>query len=308
MTEMEAETFGTGEMKSPECKSMLGPQYLSTKPTQPSFGFGTATRESTSKVFLSRKAKTDHIGKASPGPVYNLKSSVGKQIQSHCESAPAFMFGKRHTKGGEENQKAPGPGKYEMPSSIGKQAMSSKSNSEKWRFPTANRWSNTKKDFSDHFGTPAARDFKPANGWLGDSAKFSFSGEAKRYDVGKGSPGVEPSFLKAPGPGTYESKSSLGTQPETKKKTSQQVKFGTSVRGSNKVYVSRQHEREVLGHQSPGPNMYILPNSVGPQISSKNKSAPSTRFGSSDRFSDIKSHNKRDEIPKVNPGPGSYAI
>ena len=306
MTEMEAETFGTGEMKSPECKSMFGPQYLSTKPTQPSFGFGTATRESTSKVFLSRKAKTDHIGKASPGPVYNLKSSVGKQIQSHCESAPAFMFGKRHTKGGEENQKAPGPGKYEMPSSIGKQAMSSKSNSEKWRFPTANRWSNTKKDFSDHFGTPAARDFKPANGWLGDSAKFSFSGEAKRYDVGKGSPGVEPSFLKAPGPGTYESKSSLGTQPETKKKTSQQVKFGTSVRGSNKVYVSRQHEREVLGHQSPGPN--IIPNSVGPQISSKNKSAPSTRFGSSDRFSDIKSHNKRDEIPKVNSGPGSYAI
>ena len=103
----------------------------------------------------------------------------------------------RHGKAGDETHKAPGPGRYEMPSSIGKQAMSSKSNSEKWRFPTANRWSNTKKDFSDHFGTPAARDFKPANGWLGDSAKFSFSGEAKRYGVGKGSPGVEPSFLKA---------------------------------------------------------------------------------------------------------------
>ena len=83
------------------------------------------------------------------------------------------------------------------------------------------------------------------------------------------------------------------------------------MRGDKKVYVSRDHEREVLGHQSPGPNMYILPNSVGPQISSKNKSAPSTRFGSSDRFSDIKPSRGKptaNDIPKVNPGPGSYAI
>ncbi len=67
-----------------------------------------------SKVFLSRKAESDHIGKASPGPVYNLKSSVGKQIQSHCQSAPSFMFGKKTTRGGDETHKAPGPGRYEV--------------------------------------------------------------------------------------------------------------------------------------------------------------------------------------------------
>ena len=109
-----------------------------------------------------------------------------------------------------------------------------------------------------------------------------------------------------PGPGTYDIKSSLGKQPETKKKTSQQVKFGTSARASRKVYVSRHHEREVLGHQSPGP-MYLLPNGVGDQITSKNKSAPGTKFGSSDRFSDVKCRGKN-ELPLVTPGPGSYAI
>ncbi len=128
--------------------------------------------------------------------------------------------------------------------------------------------------------------------------------------MGKGSPGVEPSFLQAPGPGTYDSKSSLGKQSETKKQSSQQVKFGTSARGENKVYVSRQHEREVLGNQSPGPK-YLLPNSVGPQVTSKNKSASSIKFGSSDRFSEVKQQVRRKTKypkPTVTPGPGSYCI
>ncbi len=64
------------------------------------------------KVFLSRKAEADHIGKASPGPVYNLKSSVGTQVQSHNESAPSFMFGKKTNREGDATHKAPGPGRY----------------------------------------------------------------------------------------------------------------------------------------------------------------------------------------------------
>ena len=45
-------------------------------------------------------------------------------------------------------------------------------------------------------------DPRPATGWLGDAAAFSF-GSSGRYVVGAGTPGCTPSFCFSPPPGTY---------------------------------------------------------------------------------------------------------
>ena len=65
---------------------------------------------------------------ASPGPVYNLKSSVGTQLLSQCTTAPAFRFGEKSLKLGDEVGRSvtPGPGQYQTISSIGKQPISQK--------------------------------------------------------------------------------------------------------------------------------------------------------------------------------------
>jgi len=53
---------------------------------------------------------------------------------------------------------------------------------------------------------------RPTSGWLGDSPKYSFHGKGQRADISKGLPAQKPTSFDDPGPGAYQSTSSLGKQ------------------------------------------------------------------------------------------------
>ena len=184
----------------------------------PSFGFGTSTRDGNEKRMLSKKAQSiTGLGTQSPGPIYKLKSSFGAQYLSANSTAPSHVFGKRddpRARGGALVH-PPGSGTYEMMNSLGGQVLSNRRSESGVTFGSGNRWSAYKKDFVEQYMTPAATTSQPAKGWLGDAASFSFGGGAKRSAVGMG-PG-KPSYVRNLGPGTYQEKSSMGGQIESKR-------------------------------------------------------------------------------------------
>lgn len=93
---------------------------------------------------------------------------------------------------------------------------------------------------------------------------------------------------KDPGPGSYESRSSLGAQGSSRLPTQPLFGMGTSTRDNvNKLYISEKHSTSLFtGKNSPGPATYSLNASVGKQGASTKANQPSWVFGSNTRFKD----------------------
>ena len=71
-------------------RSMFGDQPLSSRRSQPSYGFGSSTREHSARLFVSNAHSATVGGKASPGPAtYSQRASVGHQIDGRKVSAPS---------------------------------------------------------------------------------------------------------------------------------------------------------------------------------------------------------------------------
>jgi len=227
-------------------------------------------------------------------------------MDSRSNSAPAYKFGARSASDANlAKESRPGPGTYAFPDSLGNQFNSKKNTAAAWKFGSSNRWSNFKSDFKACYQTPGMDLPNLAAGWLGDAAMYSF-GTSGRHVIGSGNPGSKPSFFGSPGPGTYTAQSSLGMQPMSNKETASRFKFGTATREkTHKVYLTHSHEREYLGQHSPAPNAYMMKSSIGLQYSSRNTTAANFKFGSADRFSEIRTQGK---IPTLTPGPGSYGV
>lgn len=105
-----------------------------------------------------------------------------------------------------------------------------------------------------------------------------------------------------PGPGAYKSEQSLGVQKESMRSTSPRPVFGTARRSEvQKVYLDDELMKQWYGKESPGPNMYNVPTSIGKQPDSKRESAPTWRQGTEPRF-------KYDFIDRAKelPGAGQY--
>lgn len=101
---------------------------------------------------------------------------------------------------------------------------------------------------------------------IGKSVAFSFNGKSQRYDIKSGFPGMAPSHLRDPGPGTYQLKSGFGCQVEGKKTSMPNFVLGKDQMNHNlKQYLSHGHERVMLGMFSPAPNIYAQPSSIGNQ-------------------------------------------
>ena len=99
-------------------RSTMGNQTKSTVRSNPSFGFGTATREMCAKKFISHdhKEKDNSENKFTPGPgTYNHRVATGRQSESSQRTAPQYGFGSsvRFDKISEKRTGAiPGPGAY----------------------------------------------------------------------------------------------------------------------------------------------------------------------------------------------------
>jgi len=85
--------------------SAIGKMTLSTKNTAPAYGFGTSNRQKMAKVFQSDElAKTQFIGKTSPGPNYEVrhtdkyyyiddpKWSFGKQVRNTLNTGAKHAY------------------------------------------------------------------------------------------------------------------------------------------------------------------------------------------------------------------------
>jgi len=288
---------------------MFGVMHDSRKSTAPIYGFGSSDRANASKVFLTPEhAKTDY-GKNSPGPVYDLKSSLGKQATSRNESMPLYSFGTadRFAKGAKSGKAAvPGPGAYQVPSSIGKQADSNKGTAPEYGLGTSTRAHQEKVFLSQdqakiNFGInspgPSAYNCRSSVGEQANSKNESapswkFSKEERlRYDY------VDRA-AKLPGAGQYGHSVSCGPQAESKKSTLPKYSFGTCTRTRrHKVYISPEHEKSHFGENSPGPASIGPRSGIGPQSNSRNFSSSQWGFGTSSRLVYSMS---------TTPGPGTY--
>ncbi|GIL47132.1 hypothetical protein Vafri_4032 [Volvox africanus] len=296
--------------------STFGQQPLSTKPTEPRTKIGTATR--TDKI-TGGQFVLKLLGGTSKGVTTDIASGFGLQPNSRAQSAPSYRFGGRFKldhEAGESKQGLPespgtvsrygnpGPGAYAPPrlaaDSVGKQTLSINPTAPFTRVGTENRFG----QFKDNFATPSPGAWKPTSGWLGDAPTYSFHGQGRRADISKGLPGNHSTALQDPGPGTYEAPSALFNQASSTKPTAARTRVGTADRETQRrVFVTKGHERESIGAHSPSPAVYSPNNGA----SSKVRQASSWKFGSGDRFSEVKSQNGRN-LKILTPGPGSYVV
>mmetsp|Transcript_28520 Transcript_28520/g.54422 ORF Transcript_28520/g.54422 Transcript_28520/m.54422 type:complete len:302 (+) Transcript_28520:302-1207(+) len=292
-------------------RSMFGKQHDSRKSTAAAYGFGSSNRDGAAKVFLTAEHSKADYGHESPGPVYDLKSSVGKQESSKNSTAPLFSFGTadrfhKDQAGGGKASSAPGPGTYVKPSSFGRQGESTRQTSEAFGFGSSTRLGaervflspeHSKNDYGKSSPGPSVYNPKASVGQQAESHKenapsFVFS-SAERFKYEH----VERA-ARMPGAGQYNAINSVGKQPDSKKSTLPRYSFGSSKREHRaKVYISAEHEKCSHGMASPGPALVGGKSSVGKQQSSRNVSSSSWSFGSARRF--VYSESKV-------PGPGTY--
>lgn len=297
---------------------MLQTQANSKLRTAPAFGFGTAERPKIGggKQFVSKDMVSDKYGQASPGPVYFPKSADGK-----FSEPPAHSFGASH-RYSLANQKStgapfPGPGQYQMPGAIDKQANSQKHSYSSWKFGTSTRTDQAKvflspqmaksvPEFIDSPG-PCAYGHTGAIGTQCDSRKST----NEQYGMGKSlrffydkSAAIERNA--APGPGAYTLRSSQGKQVTSDKQTYPISSFPKADRDrtSTTVYLGPKQQLAFWGRASPGPAVYTPVQSVGAQVSSVRPNVPKFGFGTADRFAYMNIASRAMQTP----GPGSYSI
>ncbi|GLI63074.1 hypothetical protein VaNZ11_005976 [Volvox africanus] len=104
----------------------------------------------------------------------------------------------------------------------------------------------------------------------------------------------------SPGPGAYEVEGGLGNMKESKRGTSPRAVFGTANRDQqSKVWLDEELMKTVGSRESPGPNTYKQPGSIGRMVDSKHNTAPTWRQGTEERF--------KDRSPSRDvPGAGTY--
>ena len=127
-------------------KSSFGSQSYSQRGTAPSYGFGAATRECASRVFVSPEhSLSGQFGELGPGPAADYAFSpailphTSKQPDGRKSDPPAWAFGRaqRFRQSGAEGD--PAPNRYSLAPSVGRQPLSRCSSEPLFGFGTVRR-------------------------------------------------------------------------------------------------------------------------------------------------------------------------
>jgi len=167
-------------------RSSFTKQPLSNMKSAPGYGFGTSNRDAHSKTFTSGAADKSNLrsrgGNNSQGPCYSPNlSTFGKQSLSVAASASVTHFG-TSDRGRRYDNGTPGPGAYNELSTIGGAPVSNVRSAPKNSFGNATRDRASKAFISTRH------------------EKSQFAGAA------------------TPGPGTYQTSTTLGKNAESKRK------------------------------------------------------------------------------------------
>lgn len=217
----------------------------------------------------------------------DIKSSCGTQVDSRKSTAPNPSFGTSvRPKLLPQGDKVPGPGAYQIPSSLGKAITTpsapacAMSGREKFGSTT---------DLKEASNAPGPGDY---------SSRVVNPNEqrAPKYSLGKRWP-AESEQRKSPGPGSYEQKTLLGRVPLSTKQNAGQVKFGKGKRPPLNV---------ASAADTVGPGQYRVANgAVGKQSESTRVNAAAFSFSAVGRKkAPIGARMNHDKIP----GPGEYKL
>ena len=166
-------------------------------PNAPSWGMGSSTREDQGKVFISqRHTLTVRAGTQSPGPIYNLPTSVGgKQADARVKDSPCWgLSGAKTPDPAPKGRDTPGP-VYEVLRGIGKIPDSRFKSEPVWGMRTKAR---PPVDAGDDSPGPCVYD--PPQKRLSGAGRFSKGARFAEHDraVKRAQRGEY-----QPGPGTY---------------------------------------------------------------------------------------------------------
>ena len=120
-------------------KSMFGEQSLASRRSSPNYGFGSSTRAIESKRFIGSEHAKTSLMPVSPGPNYEMGSSVSPSFSTRAASPAMWQFGTAERFSHRSGKRSPGPGAYENPGAFGRQGLSNRSTFPKYGFGTVDR-------------------------------------------------------------------------------------------------------------------------------------------------------------------------
>jgi len=229
-----------------EVKDTLGPQVLSTYPSAGVILF--------TKAGGNKGRPIESLYGRGPGPKYQMDTiTYGPQVQTRFRTSIMPSFGKSERPPLCPPNASPGPHTAYFPTTANQRGPSPSICGASWR---------KKKPYGADDPGPGSYNIPPASGKQVLSTKPSYSGcrfGETSVDRGMAKPGA----AEEPGPGQYS--------PLKDKGKIRAISFGAGPQrpeaGGSKYDIK------------PAPNRYKLPNTMGYQVSSTKRSAPSYSFG-----------------------------
>jgi hypothetical protein len=251
----------------------LGRQHNSTKETMPSFSFGTGVRGAANKTFISKKHEKRKAVMNSPGPVYGVPGSTGTGLK--------FGFGTEEQRGSAKPQYPDSSVdltcsvvdsqtiKYSSTKGVhfGTEPRMNPKNAEALRAnPTTNLCTQSPQSFDYNPDDTLIAKSRPEYSFGPKEAKQSDKAPQRIHIPKTGTP-------RHVGPGSHGQPSACGSQPSSARKSAPSWSFGGKP-SSNTPNGDRN-----MALMDPSPEL----SSLGKQVVSSARSAPSCGFGTSTR-------------------------
>jgi len=270
-----------------------GPAAYNIKSTvcmdAPAYSFGTMKRPAPNSKGIS------------PGPVYQLKASLGRNKDLTFKAMPAFGFGtseRPDPAGNSKLHRAPGPGEYALGTAVGPVKPPIYKAASSFGFGTASRLPgdapvpkrldrSTIEKLNSTPGSALTADLFSQPAALVKDAELTatpgpghYDGEAwkkKRvpaYSFGTSAQRPSPTTraTRVPGPGKYKPAQTTGQDTALTLRKGPAFGFGTAKLGGN-----------LPASDVPGPGSYVIPSAFGVQPATDHRSLPQFTFGTTPR-------------------------
>jgi hypothetical protein len=272
-------------------RSLMGPQPLGKWKSAPSFGFGTGSRDTREKVFISSAHVKGVYGRHSPGPaMYGLPSSTGPQLLSTRDSQPRWAFGSAHRWPRSKFEPSPGPGTYAHHPALGRQITSKYKSQPIFGFGSAQQRANWKIFISQEhnlafYGRESPGPLSYGIGSTMGRQTLSTMRSSPTISFNSAQRSGQANHLKraanSPGPASYTLDAAIGRQNLSTMRSSSSPSFGKGKQMHNpKIYISEEINKSFFGREGPGPTTSVQMPGFYRQPLSRNRTAPQWGFSS----------------------------